>query len=107
MLSTIALGMYYTIPFVAVFYFMTTQHQITITYYMFVYYFTGNFLFGIMGYYLLLVPIDRPIAALINLKKDISDAKTSIFYKIGDYIENFKEDNLFEDALGSSSSVHE
>jgi hypothetical protein len=30
---------------------------------MFVYYFTGNFLFGIMAYYLVAMPIDRPVAA--------------------------------------------
>jgi len=45
--SHMSTGLYYTVPMVSLFYFMSTQHQIAVTYYMFIYYFAGNFLFGI------------------------------------------------------------
>jgi hypothetical protein len=50
MLSHLSAGIFYTAPMVAIYYFLATQHQITVTYYMFVYYFVGNFLFGTMVY---------------------------------------------------------
>lgn len=59
---------------------------------MFVYYFTGNFLFGFTLYFVFVLPVDRPIQAFINLKEDIRDAKQSKYYKIQDYLENFREE---------------
>jgi len=75
--SHVSIGLYYTAPLVAIYYFMATQHQIYITYYMFVYYFSGNFMFGCIAYVPICLLIDRPILALINLQKDIKDARHS------------------------------
>mmetsp|Transcript_22992 Transcript_22992/g.35518 ORF Transcript_22992/g.35518 Transcript_22992/m.35518 type:complete len:343 (+) Transcript_22992:1532-2560(+) len=97
LLSAAAIELYYMAPFITVFYFMATQHQITVTYYMFVYYFTGNFIFGMALTMFVANPIDRPIISLINLKRDIRDAERSQYYKITDYVENFKDGNLFDE----------
>jgi hypothetical protein len=89
-LSHISIGMYYCSPMIALFYFMSTQHQIHMTYYMFIYFFAGNFMFGTTAYIPLVMFIDRPIYALLNLKKDVRDARHSQYYKLSDYLENFK-----------------
>lgn len=62
---------------IAIFYFMSTQHQIHVTYYMFLYYFCGNFMFGMIMYQVVALMVDRPIYAMLNLKKDIKDTKYS------------------------------
>lgn len=78
---------------VALFYFMSTQHQIQVTYYMFLYYFTGNLVFGVVVY-MVLLPTDRPVYAFRHLQRDLRDAQMSRFYKLQEYLENFKEDRL-------------
>lgn len=60
---------------IAMFYFMSSQHQIQFNYYMFVYYFTGNFIFGSILYFWVASPVDRPFYAMRNLKRDIADAE--------------------------------
>lgn len=66
MVSQMGVGLQYTVPMVALFYFMSTQHQIQVTYYMFLYYFTGNLVFGVVVY-MVLLPTDRPIYAFRHL----------------------------------------
>jgi len=75
MLCALSIGMYYSVPMVALFYYMSAQHQISVTYYMFVYYFTGNVLFGLLITVIIAMPSDRPIVALLNLKRDARDAE--------------------------------
>ena len=82
--------MYYIVPFIAIFYFMTTQHQITVTYYMFVYYFTGNIVFGIIMNHLVLMQIDKPINAFLSLKKDVEDAEKNPDYQLSRYLQIFR-----------------
>ena len=48
-------------------------------------------MFGCIAYVPVCLLIDRPIYALINLKKDIKDARHSQYYNIKEYISNFKE----------------
>ena len=50
MVCQMAPGLQYTTAIIAIYYFMATQHQIQVTYYMFVYYFTGNIVFGVALY---------------------------------------------------------
>lgn len=69
-----SIGMYYTVPVIAIFYFLSTQHQISVTYYMFFYYFAGNFVFGFALYIPVVMFIDRPIYAYLNLERDVADA---------------------------------
>ena len=102
MMSAMSIGMYYTSPMIAIYYFMSTQHQINVTYYMFVYYFTGNFIFGFMMYNLLVMSIDRPIVALTNLRKDIKDAEENPDYRLDTYLENFRASE-FENVDGDWS----
>lgn len=90
LLSSTTLSMYYIVPFIAIFYFMTTQHQITVTYYMFVYYFTGNLVFGIIVNHLVLMQIDKPIYAFLCLKKDVEDAERNTDYSLSRYLKIFK-----------------
>jgi hypothetical protein len=90
MFSGMSIGMYYTTPMIAIFYFFSTQHQINITYYMFVYYFTGNMLFGLVVYCAFVAVVDRPIHALLNLEGDVREANRSTDYKLDSYLENFK-----------------
>lgn len=91
--SQMATGLYYSVPMVALYYFMATQHQIQVTYYMFLYYFTGNLVFGIVLYGVLM-PVDRSLYAGTHLKRDVKDAEASRFYRLRDYLENFKDDRL-------------
>merc|ERR1740117_341735 len=90
MLAQMALGMYYTVPIIGIFYFLTTQHQVAVTYYMFIYYFTGNLTFALILYLTLMTWVDRPIYAWINLKADIQEADESYDYKIENYLNFFK-----------------
>jgi len=48
-------------------------------------------MFGIMAYIPVCHMIDRPIYSLINLKRDVRDARHSQYYKLSEYIENFRE----------------
>ena len=86
-------GLQYTTAIIAIYYFMATQHQIQVTYYMFVYYFTGNIVFGV-ALYQILMPADRPIQGYLNLARDIRDAEMNRFYSLFDYLENFKDNRL-------------
>ena len=63
---------------------------------MFVYYFTGNVIFGALLYMAACNIVDRPIYALINLKDDVRDAMNSVDYNIKEYIENFKSIDMVE-----------
>ena len=44
---------------------------------MFVYYFTGNIIFGATLYNLIIMVVDRPFYSIKNLRRDIRDAKQS------------------------------
>jgi hypothetical protein len=57
---------------------------------MFVYYFSGNFVFGLVLNLTLFHWIDRPINAMINLKEDLRDAETSKYYRIYKYLDLFR-----------------
>lgn len=93
MLSQCTCGLMYSTPIVALFYFFATQHQIQVTYYMFLYYFTGNLVFG-LALYIIMMAWDKPIQAYINLPRDIKDAEMSRFYSLYEYMENFKDNRL-------------
>lgn len=80
-------------PIVGIYYFFATQHQIQVTYYMFLYYFTGNLVFG-LALYIVMMTYDKPILAYMNLERDIKDAECSRFYSIYEYMENFKDNRL-------------
>jgi hypothetical protein len=96
MLSNLTIGMQYTVPMIAIFYFISSQHQINISYYMFVYYFTGNVIFGMTIFMSVCNIVDRPIYALINLKGDVKDAENSVDYNIKEYVENFKSIDMMD-----------
>jgi hypothetical protein len=98
-LSHAAIGMSYCVPIIAIFYMMSTQHQIHVNYYMFLYYFCGNFMFGMIVFIPVCMFIDRPIYAYLNLKRDLRDARHSQYYKIGDYIQNFIQDENENDQI--------
>ena len=100
MLSHMSLGMYYIVPIIAIFYYLGTQHQISVTYYMFVYYFAGNIIFGFILFIPTAMFVDRPIYAMLNLKKDIKDAERHKDYNLGDYLDNFRPELLEADAHG-------
>lgn len=61
---------------------------------MFVYYFTGNIIFGATLYNFIIMVVDRPFYSIKNLKRDVKDAKQSQFYNLKDYLENFREEQL-------------
>lgn len=63
---------------------------------MFVYYFTGNMVFGIAIYELVVVAIDRPIHAFLNLQGDVEEAERNKDYRLEDYLENFKPNDVFD-----------
>ena len=109
MLAQMSIGMYYCVPMVALFYFMSTQHQIHVTYYMFVYYFTGNVIFGLVLYMFIVIPVDRPILAMLNLKRDVKDAERNQDYKLEQYLENFRASDLFDNVQfdGASGDVNQ
>lgn len=89
MLSAMAVGLHYTFPCIAVFYFLSTQHQIQLTYYMMVYFFAGNITFAFLSYMILGLPVDRSLYALRHLKKDADDAEKNEFYRLDVYLKNF------------------
>lgn len=84
------IGMYYFVPVVAIFYYLGTQHQISVTYYMFVYYFSGNLIFGVALFQTVAMLVDRPIYAAINLTRDVADAEKHEDYKLVEYLDNFR-----------------
>lgn len=90
MLSGMAVGMYYAAPMVAVYFFFSTQHQIAFGYYMFIYYFTGNLIYGVSVYEMIGLAIDRPCHALYNLYSDVEEAENNPDYKLETYLLNFK-----------------
>ena len=57
---------------------------------MFVYYFAGNYIFGSLLFIPTAMFVDRPIYALLNLKKDIKDAERHKDYNLIDYLDNFR-----------------
>ena len=57
---------------------------------MFVYYFSGNFIFGFVLYIPVCMIIDRPINAFLNLKRDVRDAERHEDYKLIHYLDNFR-----------------
>jgi hypothetical protein len=57
---------------------------------MFVYYFSGNFIFGLVLNMTVVHWIDRPIYALLNIKKDIKDAEENREYRLNKYLALFK-----------------
>lgn len=63
---------------------------------MFVYYFSGNFIFGLLLNLTIVHWIDRPIYALYNLKKDIKDAEESREYRLNKYLTLFKGIDVFQ-----------
>ena len=71
---------------IAIFYFVSTQHQITVTYYMFIYYYTGNVIFSLILQATIVLMVDRPIYAIINMKTDIEEAENSKDYKLDDQL---------------------
>ena len=99
-----AVGMYYAAPMVALFYFLSTQHQINVTYYMFVYYFTGNMILGVSIYEVMGLAIDRPIHAIINLRGDVEEAERNQDYKLEQYLENFRSSELFDGVPGAGDA---
>jgi len=99
-----AVGMYYAAPMVALFYFMSTQHQINVSYYMFIYYFTGNMIFGVSIYEVMGLSVDRPIHALLNLKGDVEEAERNQDYKLASYMENFRASELFDGVPGAGDA---
>ena len=108
MLSSMSIGLLYTMPIIGIYYFMATQHQIQVTYYMFLYYFTGNLVFGV-ALYVVCMPWDKPIQGYLNLNRDIKDAEMSRFYSIHEYMENFKDNRLvtiYENEQPRQSQVH-
>lgn len=61
---------------------------------MFVYYFSGNFIFGTALFMVLGMFIDRPIYAAINLTRDVADAEKHEDYKLVEYLDNFRPEIL-------------
>lgn len=57
---------------------------------MFVYYFSGNLVFGLLINLTLIHWVDRPIYAAINLKEDVRDAEESKYYRLNNYLSLFK-----------------
>jgi len=49
---------------------------------MFVYYFTGNMIFGLVLYCAIVAAVDRPIHALLNLTGDVKEAERNTDYKL-------------------------
>lgn len=90
MMAQLAPGLCYSYPMVALFYFLSSEHQIQFDYYMMVYYFSGNFIFGMVIYTMVLLHSDRPIYALKALKWDLSDAEDNELYRLDVYIESFR-----------------
>jgi hypothetical protein len=56
---------------------------------MFVYYFSGNLVFGLLLNMTIIHWVDRPILAMINLKNDVRDAEESKYYRLNKYITLF------------------
>lgn len=92
-LSHIGICFYYFAPMVNIFYFLSTQHTLYVNYYMMIYYFTGSFSFASVFFVFFGMSFDRPIQAFLNLKKDIRDAHHSKFYRLADYLPNFREED--------------
>lgn len=103
-LSNLSIGMYYTVPMVALFYNFSTQHSINVNYYMFLYYFTGNLVFGIVLFIPLCLFVDKPIQSWLNLKEDVEDALHSKYYQIDEYLQIFMNGELSEGDLAGEVS---
>jgi hypothetical protein len=61
---------------------------------MFVYYFSGNFIFGNALFQVIAMLVDRPIYAAINLSRDVADAEKHEDYKLVEYLDNFRPEIL-------------
>jgi len=67
---------------------------------MFVYYFAGNMIFGFGLCIPTLMFIDKPIYAMLNLKRDIKDAIRHKDYNLMDYLDNFRPELMEDEAQG-------
>ena len=101
MLSNMAIGMYYASPMVAIYFFFSTQHQIAVGYYLFIYYTWGNLIYGVSVYEALGLAIDRPLHALLNLEYDVEHAENHKDYKLESYLKIFDTTN--EEGIERSS----
>lgn len=72
---------------------------------MFVYYFSGNLVFGLLLNMTIIHWVDRPIYAMINLKDDVRDAEESKYYRINKYLTLFKGQD-FPASLRDNSVSH-
>lgn len=73
---------------------------------MFVYYYIGNFVFGIALYALAVMPADRSIYLLTNLERDYEDACNNKLYHLETYLKNFNDVggmSLYEEERGGSA----
>jgi hypothetical protein len=93
MLANMAVGFYYTSPIVAIYFFFSTQHQIAVGYYLFIYYCWGNLIYGVSVYEMLGLAIDRPLHQLLNLKDDVEHAENHEDYKLENYLKIFDTKN--------------
>ena len=93
------IGMYYCVPIVAIYYFIGTQQPIHVTYNMFTYVTLGNLVFGSFVYIPICLFIDRPIYALLNLKRDVEEAVFHEHYKLVDYLDNFRHSHQTNDQV--------
>jgi hypothetical protein len=53
---------------------------------MFIYYYTGNVIFSLILQATIVLMVDRPIYAIINMKTDIEEAENSKDYKLDDQL---------------------
>jgi hypothetical protein len=105
MLSNMAVGMYYASPMVAVYFFFSTQHQIAVGYYIFIYYTWGNLIYGVSVYEMLGLAIDRPLHALLNLQYDVEQAENHKDYKLETYLKIFDQEEVVEKSSYMTSSL--
>ena len=105
MLSNMAVGMYYASPMVAVYFFFSTQHQIAVGYYLFIYYTWGNLIYGVSVYEMLGLAIDRPLHALLNLEYDVEQAENHKDYNLETYLKIFDQEEVVEKSSYMTSSL--
>jgi hypothetical protein len=66
---------------------------------MFIYISIGNLVFGAAVYVPLCLFIDRPIYAWLNMERDVKEAESHKYYKLVDYLDNFRNEFLTEDEM--------
>lgn len=73
---------------------------------MFIYYFTGNMVFGVVLNHAILLQVDKPIYALMSLKQDIRDAENNNDYMLSRYLKVFiGGDFVFEEQTVKGSAI--